>query len=106
RIISPCMNGVYAWIAIDDHALGWLTINCYDWISASSRTTCRDQLSSMFFNDFSGLRQILLRVSLRVGNFDLPDEVDGRFRLRMKPLQSSAAGRHAGRHHEGRAKSR
>jgi hypothetical protein len=24
----------------------------------------------------------------------------------MKPLQSSAAGRHAGRHHEGRAKSR
>ena len=40
-IISPCMNGVYAWIAIDDDALGWLTINCYDWISASSRTTCR-----------------------------------------------------------------
>ena len=78
-IISPCMNGIYAWIAIDDDALRRLTIDGNDRISASGRTARRDHLPAMLFDDFPGLRKIFLRISLGVGYVDLPDQVNGRF---------------------------
>jgi hypothetical protein len=95
-IVMPSVNGLDIGITIEDHALWWLTIHGYDLVSTSSSTACREQLTTMGRYEFSRFREVLFRVPLRVGNFDLADEVDRGLGLRVEALYDTSTYGHAG----------
>ena len=105
-IVVPGVNGINVRVPIDDDALWWLAIDSYDLISAPGGAPCREQLTTVGLNEFSRLRQILLRIPLGVRDFNLPNEIDRRLRLCMESFYRSRTYSHAGEHRGGNPNSR